>query len=638
MLKKWNVEGFKSIYEKKEFEMAPMTIFTGANSSGKSSLIQSILLTVQTFQNPLKSNRILLNGPLLRLGGFEDIRSYGTNKDITIGFGLNFKGITSDIETSDEFHKDDIPTVYDDDDFEGNYPEDYYPEIPCEIEVDYRFAFHPSDNESQFYPKVNMVKFKDYFATYDEIDFNEIIVEENKLELGEKKQILKIKDLGKELESILRYDVHQTNKDSILARVVLGPINETIPMQIVGASFKNFLFYDLYELEDLNLTITNLILDRYSNDGNPLSKDYFRVMQSKESLNIFKKILLIIFKHSDESGIISIPTQDMEVIKERFARNNDFNSFHETLTFIEVKFLEKLSFDFAHEKKLRRKIVNYIKETLHPVYTVIKVNDKASPYERFISDYFKERVKYLGPLREEPRPIYNNLGSINSSDVGNKGEYTTFALELNKDLEIRYISPSSLEEKEYEIKDGKLIHAVLEWIIYLGIGNDIQTVDQGSIGRRLKIQLEKNGKFVDLTNVGVGVSQILPILVSSLLAEKHSTLIFEQPELHLHPKVQTRLADFFLTIVKLDKQCIIETHSEHMINRLRYKAVSSPKDIITDNALIYFVERETGVSEYRPIHINEYGGIGEWPKGFFDESELNALSILKAVRTKKRGE
>jgi predicted ATPase len=190
---------------------------------------------------------------------------------------------------------------------------------------------------------------------------------------------------------------------------------------------------------------------------------------------------------------------------------------------------------------------------------------------------------------------------------------------------------------ENGIKEATLIEAVIEWIRYLEVGYDIQTIDEGSIGRRLKIQLEENGRFIDLTNVGVGVSQVLPILVTSLLAEKFSTLIFEQPELHLHPKIQTRLGDFFLSIIQLEKQCIIETHSEHIVNRLRYKAITSPKDKVPEKALIYFVEKNQGRSNYRLIRINEYGNIGKWPKGFFDESESNALSIINAIQAKRRG-
>jgi predicted ATPase len=75
MLTKWTVENFKSIYEPTPIVLAPLTIFAGANSSGKSTIIQSILLTAQTIQSPVHSKSVVLNGHILRLGAFDDIVS-----------------------------------------------------------------------------------------------------------------------------------------------------------------------------------------------------------------------------------------------------------------------------------------------------------------------------------------------------------------------------------------------------------------------------------------------------------------------------------------------------------------------------------------------------------------------------------
>ena len=127
-------------------------------------------------------------------------------------------------------------------------------------------------------------------------------------------------------------------------------------------------------------------------------------------------------------------------------------------------------------------------------------------------------------------------------------------------------------------------------------------------------------------------------MVLSFLAERDSVLIFEQPELHLHPKVQTRLADFFVAMNMLGKQCIVETHSEYLINRLRYLVAKSNNTKIADESIIYFVEKENGESKYRPIKINKYGVIEDWPKGFFDESEDIASKILRAGMDKRKKE
>jgi predicted ATPase len=104
-----------------------------------------------------------------------------------------------------------------------------------------------------------------------------------------------------------------------------------------------------------------------------------------------------------------------------------------------------------------------------------------------------------------------------------------------------------------------------------------------------------------------------------LLAEPDTALLFEQPELHLHPRVQTLLGDFFLSMALTQKQCVIETHSEYLINRLRFRAAAAASDKpLADQMTIYFVEKKGGKSRFRPVIVNEYGAIQDWPEGFFE--------------------
>ena len=72
---------------------------------------------------------------------------------------------------------------------------------------------------------------------------------------------------------------------------------------------------------------------------------------------------------------------------------------------------------------------------------------------------------------------------------------------------------------------------------------------------------------VNIADVGFGVSQVVPIVIQGLLMGDTESLILEQPEIHLHPKMQMKLADFILSLALSGKKVIIETHSEHMINR-----------------------------------------------------------------------
>lgn len=73
MITTWTIENFKSVSDKTSLNMKPLTVFAGPNSSGKSTLIQSILLTAQTLQSSVDSRSVVLNGHILRLGSFDDI-------------------------------------------------------------------------------------------------------------------------------------------------------------------------------------------------------------------------------------------------------------------------------------------------------------------------------------------------------------------------------------------------------------------------------------------------------------------------------------------------------------------------------------------------------------------------------------
>ena len=257
----------------------------------------------------------------------------------------------------------------------------------------------------------------------------------------------------------------------------------------------------------------------------------------------------------------------------------------------------------------------------------------------YLGAMFSNAVKYLGPLRDEPKPLYPLTAHADPTDVGFQGEMTAAVLNLHRERKIRYISSSAFAKTPFlpTPVTRSLESAVTDWLQYLGVAETAYSIDKGKLGHELKVKLTENGPVHDLTHVGVGVSQVLPIVVMSLLADRDTTLIFEQPELHLHPKVQTRLADFFLSIVLLGKQCLIETHSEYLINRLRYRAAAEDENNrVNDNLKIYFVEKENGSSNFREVKVNEYGAILEWPEGFFDQSQREAEDILRAAMTKRR--
>lgn len=293
-------------------------------------------------------------------------------------------------------------------------------------------------------------------------------------------------------------------------------------------------------------------------------------------------------------------------------------------------------------RDLASDLTRLVKESEPTTYDVAASRIPGQTMEaiEYLEDFFSASVRYLGPLRDEPKALYPLAGAVDPWDVGLKGENTAAVLDLHKNVRVRYMPTAQFSGpavgKNSVVRT--LQTAVLEWLRYMGVVEDLKTMDRGKLGHELKVTTIGVDTAHDLTHVGVGVSQVLPIVVMSLLAEPDSTLVFEQPELHLHPRVQTLLGDFFLSIALLGKQCIVETHSEYLINRLRFRVAAAQSEALEANIKMYFVEKIGDHSSFRPVVVNKYGAIQDWPEGFFDQSQREAEEILKAAMTKKRQE
>ncbi len=241
-------------------------------------------------------------------------------------------------------------------------------------------------------------------------------------------------------------------------------------------------------------------------------------------------------------------------------------------------------------------------------------------------------VRYLGPLRLTPRFVYPSVPYGQEGTVGPAGEFTVAELNRSRLAEVHTVNPETGKAEKLTLQI-----AVATWLRHMGIVEGILTGYRPKIGHFLWVRPPQLSEYVDLTSVGVGASQVLPVLVQALIAPPGSVLIFEQPELHLHPRVQSILADFFIGLARTGRQCLVETHSEHIVNRIRFRIAEAATPDLQSLTRIYFVERKEGESQFRPVPINEYGALVDWPAGFFDESHLESERILRSAIQKRSG-
>ena len=211
------------------------------------------------------------------------------------------------------------------------------------------------------------------------------------------------------------------------------------------------------------------------------------------------------------------------------------------------------------------------------------------------------RILYLGPLREHPRHRYTWEGD-HPKGIGQEGEKAISALLSGR---IRHLS---IDEQ------------ILNWLQRLELIESYNLRPLSDTGRDYEFLVKqyKDGPEVRLTDVGFGVSQVLPVLILCYYAPKGSILILEQPEAHLHPKVQTELADVLIdAVTNRNIQIILESHSEYLLSRLQ-RRIAEKKIASVDTAL-YFCEIKDGTSAIEQLDVDEYGNIRNWPQDFFGD-------------------
>ncbi len=141
----------------------------------------------------------------------------------------------------------------------------------------------------------------------------------------------------------------------------------------------------------------------------------------------------------------------------------------------------------------------------------------------------------------------------------------------------------------------------------------------------VSIKVDGESKYYKPTNVGFGISYVLPILVMGLISKPGSILIVENPEAHLHPFAQSMLAKYLAFVGMTGVQIFIESHSEHILNGLRIPICDNILDVNMLNVL-YFDKIED--KKYLKINIDKNGGIKEWPQNFFDQSTNDINHLL----------
>ena len=132
----------------------------------------------------------------------------------------------------------------------------------------------------------------------------------------------------------------------------------------------------------------------------------------------------------------------------------------------------------------------------------------------------------------------------------------------------------------------------------------------------LGLRTSNSTDFHSPVHTGFGLTQILPIIVAALSAEKEDILIVENPEVHLHPAGQAQMGQFLADIARAGVQVIVETHSDHVLNGVR-RSVRDSRLTSEQVAIHYFRPRSDTSAQVKSPVLDDSGNIDDWPEGFF---------------------
>ena len=239
-----------------------------------------------------------------------------------------------------------------------------------------------------------------------------------------------------------------------------------------------------------------------------------------------------------------------------------------------------------------------------------------------------DRIFYLGPLREYPQRQYGWSGA-SPGGVGSRGERTVDAILAAKASGEKWRLPSGTR------KNTKFEEIVTYWLDKLGLSEDfqIEEIKSGSNLYHVRVKTAKNSPKTMLTDVGFGVSQVLPVLVLLYYVPERSIVLMEQPEIHLHPSVQSGLADVMVEVAEARQvQIIVESHSEHLLRRFQRHVAE--QHVPSSDLKLYFVTNH-GEAELNDLRLNKWGEIENWPDHFFGD-EMGEIAAISTASLNRR--
>lgn len=222
------------------------------------------------------------------------------------------------------------------------------------------------------------------------------------------------------------------------------------------------------------------------------------------------------------------------------------------------------------------------------------------------------RIIYLGPVRRLAQRDYVWAGRM-PAHIGDDGAKAVDALIASG------VARQAAKKRNQPVPaEAQLFEQTIRWLKDMNLADGLSIRALGN-SARYELLIENGDQASNLKDVGVGVSQVIPVIVAALFAQPGHIVIVEEPESHLHPLAQSKLAELLAQVSKeRNVQFIVETHSEHLFRRMQ--TLIAKQQITPKDAAMYFVERDGKAARMRPLELDDFGRVKNWPEGFFGDA------------------
>jgi hypothetical protein len=645
-IKSIQVEGFRGV-AKAQLPINGMTLLVGKNSTGKSSLIQSLLILAQS-----KGERVRTNGSILMLGDAKDsINDNSSSGSLLYRFEFEFAKLRYLSELSERLYN------------RGK-----------------------EENINFNKPFIFEMRLKPNFEELSGLSVQEMVLKQDNYIIMQCEN-RNVNNIAVNTAEYLSENINAASSNLDVLRV-LAVMNREIRTTTTFLNGFNPEFYHFKLRENvIRKNIKKILLEkkmvrnprfrrrssafselaelmlraerRYKRDSD---KEHDRPDEVHDNIDYFitRKVSLEEFndiKEKLQSKTMAAVIKYWEILEEETKENKEkigINKKKKIINEIATNFLKETEVESSSGAKPNFELLS--SPSTHPFrLSHSTIEEDALAEENLIIasrligivtdgiDNFLAGIRYLGPLRAEPKAAYGSAYTTPNIPLGINGGST--AEYLHRSF-IRSPTRNSKKSQGKASLDKDAKEKLDDMVKTIGIGDHVEVEQVGRFGYAIKIK--QHGADRDLTEMGTGVSQVIPVLALLLSAPRHSLVILEQPELHLHPAIQSGLAQ--LLYKESERVNIVcETHSEYIVTRLRKiileRSLEEIESKISQNEVppespetkVDFVWAEPCCNgdtkkvigyNLSPIDLDEYNDILIWPDGFFDDQTEDVDAIL----------